>query len=58
MREVITIVDVLIVPLYLLILWWIASSVKRKHIDSEPYYKYFTIGLMLKVFAGIAFALI
>ena len=58
MRETITIIDALIVPLYLLIFWLIASSVKRKHIDSEPCYRYFTIGLMLKLFAGIAFALI
>ena len=58
MREVITLTDVLVVPIYLLIFWWIASMVKRKHIDSEPYYKYFTVGFMLKVFAGIAFALI
>lgn len=58
MRETITIIDVLIVPLYLLIFWLIASSVKRKRIGDEPFYRYFTIGLMLKIFAGIAFALI
>ena len=58
MREVFTLTDVLVVPIYLMIFWWIASMVKHKHIDSEPYYKYFTIGFMLKVFAGIAFALI
>ncbi|MBR2196185.1 MAG: hypothetical protein IJ911_11280 [Salinivirgaceae bacterium] len=58
MREVITLTDALIVPLYLMILWWIASSVRRNHIDAEPCYRYFTVGLMLKIFAGIAFALI
>ncbi len=58
MRTVITINDLLAVPMCLLVLWFIVASIKRRHIDSEPCYRYFTLGFFVKVIAGLAFALI
>lgn len=55
---VITIADLFVAVLYVAVLWLIASSVTRNHIDDEPCYRYFTAGLFLKVAAGIIFALI
>lgn len=55
---VITIADLLVAVLYIMVLWLVASSITRNHIDEEPCYKYFTAGLFLKVVAGIIFALI
>ena len=54
---VITIADLLVAVLYIMVLWLVASSITRNHIDEEPCYKYFTAGLFLKVAAGIIFAL-
>jgi hypothetical protein len=34
----------------------VSTRIKNKHIKSEPYYKYFRIGLFVKLFAGLAFA--
>lgn len=58
MRTVITLNDLLAVPICLLVLWIIVASIKRRHIDTESCYRYFTIGFFVKVFAGLAFALI
>ena len=55
---VITIADLFVAVLFVAVLWLIASSVTRNHIDDEPCYRYFTAGLFLKVAAGIIFALI
>lgn len=45
-------------PMCLLVLWFIVASIKRRHIDSEPCYRYLTLGFFVKVFAGLAFGLI
>lgn len=58
MRETITLNDLIAVPLLLVVLLVIVSLIKRKNIIEHPCYKYFTLGFMLKVFAGISFALL
>lgn len=54
---VITIADLFVAVLYIVVLWVIASVITRRYIDDEPCYRYFTVGLFLKVAAGIFFAL-
>lgn len=58
MRETITINDLLAVPLLVIVLLLVSSFVKRNNIAQQPYYRYFGWGLMLKVFAGVLFALL
>lgn len=58
MRETITINDLLVVLLLMILILLVSSTVKRNHIDSKPYYRYFKWGLMLKVLAGVGFALL
>ncbi len=41
-----------------MVAYFIATRIKNRHINDEPYYKYFRIGLFIKIFAGLAFALI
>ena len=58
MNSLITIHDLFIIPLTLMVAYFIATRIKNRHINDEPYYKYFRIGLFIKIFAGLAFALI
>ncbi len=58
MNNLITIQDALIVPFLLIVAYFVATHIKNKHIEEKPYYKYFRIGLFVKIFAGLAFALI
>ncbi|MBI9069880.1 MAG: hypothetical protein JEZ09_21485 [Salinivirgaceae bacterium] len=58
MHSLITIQDALIVPLLLIVAYFVATRIKNKNIDEKPYYKYFRIGLFVKIFAGLAFAAI
>lgn len=51
-------VDLVIPPLYLVIFFFIANSIKLKHIEKEPYYRYFIPGLMAKMLGSIAICLV
>lgn len=50
--------EFILIPVYLLIIFLIASRIKNRRIEKEPYYKYYLIGLYAKIFGGLAFALI
>ncbi len=58
MNNLITIQDLFIVPFLLVAVFLVGTRVKNKHIQEEPYYKYFTWGLWAKIVAGLAFAAI
>lgn len=58
MNNLITIQDALIVPFLLIVIYFIATKIKNNNIDDKPYYKYFRIGLFIKIWAGLAFAAI
>lgn len=58
MRQVITINDLLIVPVCLILLSVLAFYIKQKNISQASYYRFFIPGFYLKIFAGLAFALI
>lgn len=40
------------------ILIGISDNIKKKHIQSKPYYKYYTRGLLIKILGGVLFCLI
>lgn len=56
MHKLITIKDAFIIPLWLVIAFLWATWVRNKNISEKPCYKYFRIGLFVKIFAGLAFA--
>jgi hypothetical protein len=58
MGNLISLSDCFIIPFYLLIAWLVAHGIEKKNIEQYPFYRYFTLGLFAKIFAGIAFALI
>ena len=55
MGEILTYFDILLVPIYLIIIILICSSIKSKNIAQFPEYKYFTKGLLFKLFGVSAF---
>ena len=56
MNNLITLQDLFIVPLTLLVAYFVGTRIKNKHLKEEPYYAYFVWGLWAKIFAGLAFA--
>lgn len=58
MREILSVVDLIIAPIYLVIFFFVAHSIRSKHIDQDPSYKYYVPGLMVKMIAAIAVCLV
>ncbi len=58
MGEVLSILDFILTPMYMLIIYLVAYQIKAKQIIRHPEYKYFVKGLTFKIFGGIAFALV
>lgn len=54
----ITILDIVFLIFILAIVYIYAKAVSTRKIKTEPYYKYFTNALIIKVFAGVVFAAI
>jgi hypothetical protein len=54
----ITLYDLLLGPIYIFVVYFAARMIQLKNMYAHPYYKYFTGGLMVKVFAGISLCLI
>src|SRR3977135_1261465 len=50
--------DLIIAPILLIFFFIIANAIKARHIEQEPYYKYFVPALFLKVFGGIGVCLV
>ena len=55
MGEVLTYLDILLVPIYLILIILISSRIKSKNIAKFPAYKYFTKGLVFKLLGVSAF---
>lgn len=53
-----SLVDFLVTPLYLAIIFLLAKRIKDKRIEQEPYYRYFLPGLFIKIAGGIGVCLI
>jgi len=50
--------DILLTPLYICLIWFIASFIKNKYILDRPEYKYFLYGLGAKMVGAIALGLV
>ncbi len=57
-NEIITLLDWLLAPFYILIIFVFAIIIKNKGIKKKPIYKFFIPGLLAKVFGGISACLI
>lgn len=55
---VLTIFDLLLTPLYLLLIYFISSYIQHKNEKKYPVYKWYTKGLMVKLFGAIAVCMI
>lgn len=55
---VLTIFDLLLAPIYLIIIYFIASYIQHRNINKQPLYKWYTRGLMAKLFGAISVCLI
>lgn len=58
MGEVLSIWDILLTPIYIFIIYIIAYRIKATQIIKHPEYTYFVKGITVKIFGGIAFALV
>ena len=55
---ILTVFDLLLTPVYLLLIYFIASYVQHKNVKERPMYKWYTKGLMVKLFGAICVCLI
>ena len=55
---VLTIFDLLLTPVYLIIIYFIASYIQYRNIKKHPFYKFYTKGLMVKLIGAISVCLI
>ena len=53
-----SLIDFIVAPIFLAIIFLMAKRIKDKHIEAEPYYKYFMPGLFIKLAGGIGVCLI
>jgi hypothetical protein len=50
--------DFLLLPVYLMVIYYIGRSFQNSRIDDNPFYSYYLKGLMLKIGGGIFLVLI
>lgn len=55
---VLSIFDLLLAPLYLIFIYFIAGYIEHRNIKKQPLYKWYTRGLFVKLFGAIAVCLI
>ncbi|MFZ9450711.1 MAG: hypothetical protein ACO27N_01185 [Bacteroidia bacterium] len=58
MQNLISPIDFLLAPIYLIIFSFIATRFKNKNLKAGPYYKYYLQGLLAKMLGGLAVCLI
>ena len=58
MGEFISIIDLVLIPVYIMVLYILTNNIKKKYIQLIPEYKYFVSGILFKFFGVIAFSLL
>src|SRR5438067_1629196 len=58
MNEFLSLADLITAPLLFILFFMMARSIKNKHIEREPYYRYFTTCMFIKIIGGIAVCLV
>ena len=54
MVQFFSLIDLIIAPLYLIIIYLVAKNIQQKKIAANPSYRFFIKGLMVKIFGGVA----
>lgn len=58
MLEILSVVDLIIGPIYLVIFFFVAHRIRSKHIEINSSYRYYVSGLMVKMLGGAAVCLV
>ncbi|HRH67205.1 MAG TPA: hypothetical protein PLU53_12960 [Bacteroidia bacterium] len=58
MLEILSVVDLIVAPIYLVIFFFVAHRIRSKHIEKNPSYRYYVPGLMVKMIGAIAVCLV
>lgn len=58
MNQHLSMVDLIIGPLYLIIIYFVSKSIQLRNINDNPSYRYYLYGLFLKLFGGLAVCVI
>ena len=58
MSTYISFIDIILIPIYILIIYLLINNIKKKNINNFPEYKYFVSGVFFKFFGVIAFSLL
>ncbi len=58
MRYLLNSYDLLLPPIYLVVIYFIAKNYENRKKDTQPEYKYFTSGLMVRIIGAISLGLI
>ena len=58
MSAYISFIDIILIPVYIMVLYILTNNIKKKNIRRFPEYKYFVKGVFFKFFGVIAFSLL
>ncbi len=58
MFQYLTFIDLIIPPIYLIIIYFISNNIKYKNIETNPSYSYYLPGVMVKMAGSIAICLV
>jgi hypothetical protein len=56
-QHIFSIVDLIVATFYFVLIFFIAQSIRAKHIEQDPSYRYFVPGLMVKLIGGTVLCL-
>ncbi len=58
MLESLTFVDLVIPPIFFILIYFISNNIKQRNIESNPSYRYYIPGVIVKMFGSIAICLV
>ena len=58
MNQYLSIIDLVFAPLLLTLFFFNAKRIQMRHIEEQPYYRYYVTGLFVKLFGAIAICLV
>ena len=58
MEDILSVVDLIIAPIYLVLFFFIANNIRSRNIENNSSYRYYVPGLMVKMVGAIAICLV
>lgn len=56
--EYLTFIDLIVPPIYFILIYFIANNIKHRNIEANPSYRYYLTGIMVKMIGSIAICLV